>query len=283
MPTAAEAVISQLPSRAATRCLRAFCLIVDARPRLPSSRDDAKVQCAICRFLLALYIVDVLSWVVFKVIQFEAIATAAGAYESDSESFPLSPVIFVTILHTLETTIEIGASAAVPLVFRLVEGGAELHPGRLAAFCMKVYSASALCALAISVALSPCILGGAVDAAGQQMAECEEATCVCPAVTASQGSAPAAAAAAAVACDLLWIPTNGTSGACCLRRGVAVEWCAAAASSSCPLAPPALAAVLSSVYCVFYCFMNQVRHHYGSRRGRNLPSFQQFDGNRVPP
>ena len=250
--------MSQLPSRATTRCLRAFCLIVDARPRLPNSRDDAKVQCAICRFLLALYMIDVLSWVVFKVIQFEAIATAAGAYDSDS--FPLSPVIFVTILHTLETTIEIGASAAVPLVFRFVEGGAELHPGRLAAFCMKVYAASTLCALAMSLALSPCILGGAVDAAGQQMTECEEAICVCPAVAASPGAAAAAAAAAAVACDLLWMPTNGTSGACCLRRGVAVEWCAAAASSSCPLGPSALVAVLSSIYCVFYCFMNQVRH-----------------------
>lgn len=258
-----------LPSRAATRFLRVFCLVVDAVPCQPS-KPGAVVHGDICRFLLSLYMIDVLAWVIYKVIQFEALQTATGAYEAGDGSFTLSPVLFVTVLTTLETTIEIGTSAAVPLVFYWVEGVRELHPARLAAFCMKIYTASTLCALVISLIFAPCIVGGAVDEIGQQMEECEAGSCRC---VAAPPSAPLLPGAGAGVCELEWMSANGTTAACCLRGGVEVELCAVATDSACPLTPAALAIVLTTVYCVFYCCMNQVREpRPASQAAHQLPS-----------
>lgn len=224
----------------ARACLRASCLIVDA---VPIGHSDSERQ-TVCRFLLSLYVVDVLAWCVFKILQFEAIQSTDAAHTADPNGFLPRSVIFVTVLTTLETTIEIMASAAVPLAFQLVERTRKLQPGRLATFCMKAYTASTLCACVVVLAFSPCIVGGAVTERGEAMDDCDEATCAC--------------ASGPVGCELHWAAANGTVEACCLRQGVEQELCAVASDSACPLAPQALSVALAVVYCVCYCLLNQL-------------------------
>ena len=194
-----------------------------------------------CRFLLSLYIMDSLGWICYKIVQFEAVrqAHAAGL---------LSPVLFVTLLTTLETTIEIFTSLLVPRVYALVEGRRSMHPGALAVFVMKTYTVSISGALVLVALLSPCLLGGAVDASGSAFDSCEASSCSCRV----GGSIDECS-------QWVWVAENGSQPACCLHAGAEVDLCAVAGGSTvCPLTPTALSILLVSAYCVLYCFLNQL-------------------------
>ena len=264
-----------LPTRFASVVLRALACVVDVAPR----RDSAHLQLATCRFLLGLSMLDVsgiisphvmqplicsqreivppstslrcvtqvFGWLAYKIVQFEAVlqvTAAASMFRSGHLQEPLvtSPVLFVTVLTTLETTIEIGTSALVPTAIAFLERTREPSPGTLALFVCKVYTASALCALLLALGLSPCILGGATDASGQTFGDCEATTCACT------GSA----------CAVSWVASNGTSPACCLLNGTKVQMCATSGESACAMAPDRLAIVFAAAYCVLYCFLNQL-------------------------
>ena len=183
---------------------------------------------------------DSLGWVCYKIIQFESIRQAQVA------GF-LSPVLFVTALTTLETTIEIITSALVPRFYYLIEREQTLNPGALAVFVMRVYTASIIGALVLSLILAPCLLGGAIDANGYLSEDCEESSCRC---SVGQGADQCT--------QWMWAGANGSQPACCLHNGVEVDLCAVSGSSACPLTPTALSVALVASYCVLYCFLNQL-------------------------
>ena len=145
------------PHGVAAAALRSCCFLVDVVPDAPSPRRQAT-----CRFLLSLFVLDAIGWTCYKIVQFESILQASNF---------MSPILFATVLTTLETTIEVTTSSLVPRAYALVERRASLHPGALAVFVMKVYTASAVAALLLALVLAPCILGGPVNADGQAFDE----------------------------------------------------------------------------------------------------------------
>ena len=246
--------------------LRALSTIVDVVPDLnspgalpPRSTSAAwSRRQALCRFLLAIYMLDILGWVCYKIVQFEAVlqvqvASAVDRSTPGDSSF-MSPVLFVTVLTTLETTIEIVTSSMVPRMYSLIERSRSMHPGRLAIFVMKVYTASAFGALIVAVSLGTCIVSGARDALGQRYEECTATTCRC-------GGAAGGGNTSAL-CDWTWDNASAAGAAqvdaCCLLRGDEVDLCPVPGASSCPFTPGSLATVLSVCYCVLYCFLNQL-------------------------
>ena len=101
------------PPWLAACCLRAGSVIVDAWPVVHLGAA-ARTRQAICRFLLQLFLLDVFGWVSYKIIQFEAILQVMAVHSAPDEGFAISRVLFVTLLGTLEVTIETIASALVP-------------------------------------------------------------------------------------------------------------------------------------------------------------------------
>lgn len=78
------------PTRLALLFLRLSSLVVDVQPK----RGERAQQLG-CRFLLALLLIDALSWGAFRLVAFEAIRNARYAYSLDPST--TSPVIFITI------------------------------------------------------------------------------------------------------------------------------------------------------------------------------------------
>ncbi|KAL3926755.1 MAG: hypothetical protein SGPRY_003158 [Prymnesium sp.] len=190
------------PTRLALLFLRLSSLVVDVQPK----RGERAQQLG-CRFLLALLLIDALSWGAFRLV-------------------------------TLEATIEFIASALVPYVFPCVSSSASFDVPSLGAFCMRVYACTHACALCAALLFAPCILGSGVD-------KCDESSCLC---TNSSES-----------CGLLWT-TNG-SRHCCVESGFSREFCElpnSGGGTTCPLSYTSTAWLLSAVYCVCYCFLNQL-------------------------
>lgn len=71
--------------------LGAFSLVVDA---LPVRQEGSRSHQLGCRFLLALFVMDALSWAAYRIIQFEAIRNAQ--YADSFKTFGISTVIFVS-------------------------------------------------------------------------------------------------------------------------------------------------------------------------------------------
>lgn len=151
---------------------------------------------------------------------------------------PLPPTLNSPAQVTLEATIEFIASALVPYVFPCVSSSASFDVPSLGAFCMRVYACTHACALCAALLFAPCILGSGVD-------KCDESSCLC---TNSSES-----------CGLLWT-TNG-SRHCCVESGFSREFCElpnSGGGTTCPLSYTSTAWLLSAVYCVCYCFLNQL-------------------------
>ena len=260
------------PSWVASAVLRALCCVVDV-----SDAPSAERQVT-CRFLLSLYVMDSIGWVCFKIVQFESIIVVSAADL-------MSTVLFVTLLTTLETTIEIVASSLVPRCFALVEHRSDNHPGALAVFTMKAYTASTFGALLLAAALSPCLIGGAVDEQGRLQAECDVESCSCGAsdeVCGRQGTTHARvrpdSPITPQACGLEWIESN-TTDSCCRHGGEEKLFCPISGSSTCLLKPAALSIVLVVSYCFLYCIMNQLGD--ASRQIGQANWLAAFEGTRL--
>jgi len=236
-------IIGERPSKAAAIILRFFCSIVDVVPTR-ADEDGARAQQLGCRFLLSLFVMDALSWGAFRVIQFEAIRNAD--YADSFDTFGLSPVIFITIMVTLEQTIEFLASAVVPFIFRLFSGSTRFEIHTLGAFCMRLYTLSHFAALCVALVFSPCILGGANGPNDAEVDKCDATSCAC--VNANQS------------CPLVWLSGSNYTRECCVNSGTAQEYCELlnGDSSSCPLSQTSMAWVFACVYWMCYCFVNQL-------------------------
>eukprot|EP00966_Prymnesium_polylepis_P059819 1387513-Prymnesium_polylepis.2 len=167
------------PSRVGRLFLRAFSLIVDAVPTRGLDRQDgsARAQHLGCRFLLSLFVMDALAWGAFRIIQFEAIRNSR--YADSFDTFGISPAIFVSVIVTLESTIEFLASAVAPTLYQLASRSSRFEVATLAPFCMRVYTFSHGCAFIVALAFAPCILGGANGPGGAEVDECDQANCGC--------------------------------------------------------------------------------------------------------
>ena len=125
---------------------------------------------------------------------------------------------------TCESTVEFVASAVAPSLYRLASRSTRFEIATLAAFCMRVYTISHGCALAVALIFAPCILGGANGPNGREVDDCDATNCGC--VNASAAS-----------CPLVWVNGSGDTRACCLYGSSSRDYCELldGETSACPL------------------------------------------------
>ena len=167
----------------------------------------------------------------------------------------------------LEQLIEFFASAVCVWLYTKVMRRRNLETGPLAIFSLKMYAITNLAALAIGLALSPCMLfGGGVSSDGYSIEECENATCAC---------------SSSVGCDLepgdearWYLPGRDDEGCCVVasrgawgggpgaidtQTGDVVSFCLGDdAPSGCSMSPSTICVVLLCYRLVFYAFVNEL-------------------------
>jgi hypothetical protein len=170
------------------------------------------------RVLLSLFVMDTLSWVCYKAIQWEAVKQARLAHVSGTSS--ISPMIFALILATVETSMKFVMSAMTPHVYRWVEGAEGFATGPLAVFTTRAYTISLLAAGVIALLATPCMWAESVDGS-----ECD--------------------------CTV-----NATAAAIAEEAGICAA--IGKPIGNCPLAPAALSWLYAFAYTIFYSGCNQL-------------------------
>lgn len=170
------------------------------------------------RVLLSLFVMDTLSWVCYKAIQWEAVKSAKLAHASGTSS--LSPMIFALIMATLETSVKFVVSAIAPAVYKWMEGVDGFAIGPLAVCTTRAYTISLIAAFVIALLATPCMWAGTVD-----------------------GSI----------CDCT---INATAAALAEEAGICAA--IGQPAGSCPLSPAALSWLYAAAYTIFYSGCNQL-------------------------
>ena len=257
-----------MPSHLTQCFLRGFTLLVDAVPLAtgldPCSRVQPTAELTAhqtaqqtsCRFLLSLFVIDSLSWAAFRIVQFEAIRNATMADSFSDDGFGMSPMVFVSLIVTVESTVEFVASAVTPALYKFATGSRRFEVASLGIFCARAYTLSQACALAVALCFSSCVLDGANSPAGVSVQKCDAAGCSCHQHMQTLSLTP-------VDCGLSWL--NGSDGgrACCIHSvsggNSEQKYCEVPSgdASSCPLSQTSAAWFFAVCYFVLNCFLNQ--------------------------
>jgi hypothetical protein len=168
--------------------------------------------------LLSLFVMDTLSWVCYKAIQWEALKQAKLAHVSGTSS--ISPMIFALILATVETSIKFVMSALTPGIYKWVQGVDGFAIGHLAVFTTRAYTVSLVAAGIIALMATPCMWAQVVDGS-----ECD--------------------------CTI-----NATAAAIAEEAGICAA--IGKPAGSCPLTPAELSWVYMLAYTIFYSGCNQL-------------------------
>ena len=170
------------------------------------------------RVLLSLFVLDTLSWVCYKAIQWEAVKQAKLAYASGTSV--ISPMIFALLIVVVETTFKFIMSAIAPILYRWIEGADHFATGPLAVFTTRAYTISLGAAGLIAFVATPCMW--ATPPSGDQ-------------------------------CDCT---INATAAEIAEEAGICAS--IGEPAGSCPLPASALAWVYAAAYTLFYAGFNQL-------------------------
>jgi len=170
------------------------------------------------RILLSLFVMDTLSWLCYKALQWEAVKQAGLAHSAGTSN--LSPMLFALLLSTLETSVRFCSSALAPAAYRWITGADRCQTGPLAVCSTRLYTLCLVAGCAAAFLATPCMWAKTTDAA---------------------------------ACDCT---VNATAAALAVEDGTCEA--AGKPAGDCPLGPAALAWVYAAVYTIFYSGFNQM-------------------------